>query len=465
MRKIYIVDDEPDMCATISLLVEEAGYASRTFPCGEELLQQVGEEVPDLILLDRRMSPKMDGITVLKKLVEKNVKVPVIILTGYGDVEAAVETMKLGADDFLLKPFENDTLIHRINQVIEKQDLLMEIEDLRLKLEERKFLEYTMGKSPPIRAVHQAIEKVTRTDFSVLIYGETGTGKEIVAQAIHDYSLRREQPFVAVDCGSIPENLIESELFGYLKGAFTGAYRAREGRFQQANEGTIFLDEISNLSYELQKKLLRVVQERKVQKIGSRRQEAVDVRIISATNQPLDELVLQGKFRKDLYYRLDEFTLRLPALQERREDIPALASRFLKEALQKLDQGQRKLSPAALVALQRHDWPGNVRELQNIVRRAVLVSDYIIEPEHLALKLDQTVTTNQPEIEVDLDGNLDLKQLSREYTARIEKQIIGNVLRRFHGNKSQTARHLKIDYKTLLSKIAAYGINSIEPTP
>ncbi|MDA2926040.1 sigma-54 dependent transcriptional regulator [Acidobacteria bacterium AH-259-G07] len=465
MRKIFIVDDEPDVCRTLSLLVEEAGYTSKPFPSGEELIKHLKREIPDLILLDRKMSPKMDGIAVLKKMVERNVKAPVIILTAYGDVDLAVEAMKVGAYDFVRKPFDKETLLHRIGQAIEKYDLLLEIKDLRLKLKEREFLEYTMGASPEIRAVHQAIEKVTKTDFSVLIYGETGTGKEIVARAIHDYSLRTDKPFVAVDCGSIPENLIESELFGYRRGAFTGAYEPRDGRFRQANEGTIFLDEIGNLSYELQKKLLRVVQERKVQKIGSRKLEPVDVRIVSATNEPLDELVGSGKFRKDLYFRLDEFTIRIPPLRERRDDIPTLANRFLKEAQKRLGEGKRKLSRATLVALQGHDWPGNVRELQNVIRRAALISDFTIGPEHLALRLDKDVAPEIALAHIDYDRDLDLKRVTRGYVSRIEKRIIENVVRKFNGNKSRAARHLKIDYKTLLSKIQKYGINSIEPPP
>ncbi|MBC8344244.1 MAG: sigma-54-dependent Fis family transcriptional regulator [Bacteroidetes bacterium] len=462
MRHIYIVDDEPDVCATLALLVEDVGYKAITFSCGEDLLKKLKSGSPDLILLDRKMSPKMDGITVLSELKKMNINTQVIMLTAFADVDSVVTAMKMGAYDYVLKPFDRNILLHRIEKAIEKTDLESKVEDLQRRFETREFLEYMMGTSPQIKTVHQAIEKVTMTDFSVLVYGETGTGKEIVAKAVHDYSHRKHKPFIAVDCGSIPENLIESELFGYRKGAFTGAQETRNGRFQQADGGTIFLDEISNLTYELQKKLLRVVQERKVQKIGAKRLEPVDVRIISATNLPLDELVAKGQFRNDLYYRLDEFSIRIPPLRERRDDIPVLADRFLKEVLEKLKKGKRKLSGAALTALQNHGWPGNVRELQNIIRRAVLISDETIRPEHLALKLDRAVVSEIAIADIDYDKDFDLKQLKKDYTAKIEKRVIKNVLKKFKGNKSKSARYLKVDYKTLLSKIGIYGIDSIE---
>lgn len=465
MRQIYIVDDEPDVLKTLSLLIEDAGYRTASFSNGEALLKQLHNGVPDLILLDRKMGDNMDGLAVLAELRKRKIPTQVIMLTGYADVDSVVEAMKMGAYDYVPKPFDRGTLFHRIKKAIEKADLVTEIDELKQRLDSRDFLQIMMGDSPEISTVHQAIEKVTGTDFSVLIYGETGTGKEIVARAVHDFSLRKEKPFVAVDCGSIPENLIESELFGYNRGAFTGAHKSYDGRFQQAGGGTIFLDEISNLNYDLQKKLLRVVQERKVQKIGSKRLEPVNVRIISATNLPLDQLVEKGEFRNDLYFRLDEFTIRIPPLRERRDDIPSLANRFLKETEEKLKHGQRRLSAPALAALQAHDWPGNVRELQNVIRRGALISENTIEPQHLALKLDRAVATELAIPGIDADNELDLKQLKQDYAAGIEKRVIAEVLKKFKGNKSRSARHLKIDYKTLLSKLNYYGIDSMEFKP
>ncbi len=461
MRQIYIVDDEPDACKTLALLVEDAGYRASAFLCGEEMLQQLRNGIPDVILLDRKMGEHMDGLAVLEELGRRKVPSQVIMLTGHADVESAVEAMKRGAYDYVPKPYERETLLHRIKHAIEKKELVSEVEGLKQRLDARDYLESMMGHSAQIRKVHQEIEKVMMTDYSVVIYGETGTGKEIVARAVHDYSLRREKQFVAVDCGAIPENLMESELFGYLKGAFTGAHTTREGRFQQAAGGSIFLDEISNLTYELQKKLLRVVQERKVQKIGSRRLEPVDVRFISASNLPIDELVKKGEFRKDLYFRLDEFTIRIPPLRERRDDIPMLAERFLKNTELQLKQGKRELSPAALGALRNHEWPGNVRELQNVIRRATLISEGSIQPEHLALNLDRAAVSETELPTIDTERELDLKQMKQEFAAVVEKRVIAEVLNKFRGNKSRTARYLKIDYKTLLTKINDYGINSM----
>jgi len=332
-----------------------------------------------------------------------------------------------------------------------------EIRQLKSTLKKREFLEYLMGDSPQIKEVHKAVENVAKTDFSVIIYGETGTGKEIIAEAIHNFSDRSDKPLVSVDCGAIPETLIESELFGYTKGAFTGADRTRDGAFQKANNGTIFLDEITNLPAEMQKKLLRVLQEREVRKIGSTNKEKLDIRIIAASNENIMEMVKNGSFRKDLFFRLNEFMIKIPPLRERKEDIPLLTQRFIKEICSKLKCKNKEISPKAMKTLYDYNWLGNVRELKNVLKRAIVISDNIINPKHL----DMLNVSENSFIEIPDDllsdfknkSEFDLKNTIKKYSRKMEKQIIEQILETFNGNKSKAARFLKIDYKTMLKKI------------
>jgi len=337
-----------------------------------------------------------------------------------------------------------------------------EITKLKNSLEHKEYLEYMMGDSGKISEVHKMVGKVAKTDFSVMIYGQTGTGKEIVAEAIHDFSNRSKNPLIRLDCGAIPESLIESELFGSVKGAFTGAIKTREGAFQKANHGTIFLDEISNLSYDMQKKLLRVLQEKEIQKIGSNRKEKLDIRIISASNENIRELVKNGKFRNDLFYRLNEFNIKIPALQDRKEDIPFLVQRFIKEICIQLKISPKTISNSALDELINYPWSGNVRELKNIIKRSIVISDNNILPEHLNLSEFDEKSTTIPHNGYLPDPNnkndYDLKQSLKEYSKILEKEIIDNTLKYFKGNKSKTARFLKIDYKNLFYKIKEYRL-------
>jgi len=342
------------------------------------------------------------------------------------------------------------------------EEIDLEVKRLKDRLEKREYLEYIMGDSHRIREVHKAVDKVAKTDFSVIIYGETGAGKEIIANAIHNFSNREKKPLISIDCGAIPESLIESELFGCIKGAFTGATETKDGAFQMANGGTIFLDEITNLSLEMQKKLLRVLQEREVRKVGSTKTEKLDIRIIAASNENIMELVNDGSFRMDLYFRLNEFSISIPPLRERKEDIAMLAQRFIKEISSKLKIPTKNITREALEMLYDYHWPGNVRELKNAIKKAIIISDSEIRPEHFELLGGKNYSYYQTgaceEFNVDEIDKLDLKKAVSEYSARIEKKILEKGLQKFDGNKSRVSRFFDIDYKTLLKKINDYGL-------
>ncbi|MBN2546061.1 MAG: sigma 54-interacting transcriptional regulator [Spirochaetes bacterium] len=342
------------------------------------------------------------------------------------------------------------------------EEINNEINRLKDKLEKREYLVYIMGDSPKIKEVHKAVEKVANTNFSVIIHGETGTGKEIVANAIHNFSSREKKPMISVDCGAIPESLIESELFGCIKGAYTGAVETKDGAFQLANGGTLFLDEVTNLSIEMQKKLLRVLQEREVKKLGSNKTEKLDIRIIAASNENITKLVNEGKFRKDLYFRLNEFCISLPPLRERKEDIPLLTQRFNQEISSQLHIKLKTITKDAIKLLCDYDWPGNVRELKNTLKKAIVISETEIGIEHFDIRNSDITYLKSEESSEDFNindlNNLDLKKIAGEYSNKIEKEIIKKTLIKFEGNKSKTAKFLNIDYKTLLTKISSYGL-------
>ncbi|MBU0735278.1 MAG: sigma-54 dependent transcriptional regulator, partial [Proteobacteria bacterium] len=348
-------------------------------------------------------------------------------------------------------------------RALEKQDLVEEVERLRHVLNERASLYDLMGRSDPIKKLVRHVEKVAPTLFTVLIEGESGTGKELVACAIHDLSEVKDGPFVAVDCGAIPETLIESELFGYMKGAFTGAHTDKPGHFELADGGTLFLDEVGNLPYSVQQKLLRVFQERAVQRLGAKKPVDIKVRIVAATNQSLEKDVGAGRFRPDLYFRLNEFTIRTPALRKRSEDIPYLAKKFMDEVEVELKKKCAGFSKEALLSLSSYHWPGNVRELRNVIRQAVLLCDKHdpIRPDHLTFSahLMPCAKNGKPALSQTVyDGKKPLKELVKAYTDTIEKSVIKEAMAEAEGNKTQVAKKLKVDYKTLLRKIKALGI-------
>ncbi|MEW6375311.1 MAG: sigma-54 dependent transcriptional regulator [Thermodesulfobacteriota bacterium] len=469
MNRILVVDDEKDMRWLLSNILKEDGYTVyEAEDCGHALNFFKKNLTPDLILLDLRIPGEMDGIGLLNKIKEARLETQVIILTAYGNIGSAVEAIKLGAYDYLTKPFENERLRLTIKRALESQKLQQEVLQLKTELKKELDLESIMGTGSEIKKVFERINKVASTNFTVLIEGESGTGKEIVANAIHRASLRGDHLFIAVDCGAIPDTLIESELFGYERGAFTGADREKKGQFELANNGTIFLDEIGNLPYHVQNKLLRMIQERRIQKLGGKHASSVDVRIIVASNIPLLQLVKERRFRSDLYYRLNEFKIELPPLRRRKEDIPFLAKEFINEGNIELEKSVKGLKKDSLEILLNHPWPGNVRELKNVIKRAVLLAEDLIEPSHLIF--DITSPFYQPIIpEVNAKEEMPLKEITRRAIYLVEKREIERALVKNSGNKSKTSKMLKIDYKTLLSKMKEYnikyGIDSMENTP
>jgi len=454
MNRILIVDDEKDMRWLLSNFLKEDGYTvDEAEDCGDALDFFKKNSPPDLVLLDLRMPGEMDGIDLLKKIKTTRPEIQVIILTAYGDIGSAVEATKLGAYDYLTKPFENERLRITIKRALESQKLTQEVLELKIELKKEFDLESIMGTSPEIKKIFERVNKVAGTQFTVLIEGESGTGKEIVANAIHRTSLRGDGPFVAVDCGAIPDTLIESELFGYERGAFTGADREKKGQFEFANQGTVFLDEIGNLPYLIQNKLLRMIQERKIQKLGGKQAIPVDVRIIVATNIPLLKLVEERKFRSDLYYRLNEFKIELPPLAKRKEDIPFLAKQFIEEGNSELKKNVRGLQKDSLTMLLSYHWPGNVRELKNVIKRAVLLAEDVIEPSHLIF--DNGVPAPLPVLgEEGITEDMSLKEVAK----MAEKRAIERAIVKSTGNKSKASKILHVDYKTLLSKIKEYHI-------
>ena len=420
------------------------------------------EAAPDVVLLDMHL-PDGSGLEVLEHLAPATSGTPVVMVTAHADVRAAVRATRLGAYDYLTKPVEHDEVLRVVRRALEARSLRLEVERLRRQVGEDG-LAAQMGPGVAVRELAEQVETVARSRFTVLVVGETGAGKELVAQAIHRQSDRRSRPFIALDCGAIPEPLLESELFGHERGAFTGADRKREGHIQLAEGGTLFLDEIGNLPMSLQAKLLRVLESRQVHSVGGERTIALDVRFVAATNDDLQARVHAGLFRADLYFRLAQYTISLPALRERREDIPWLAARFLDEASVELRRPVRELRPDALALLERHPWPGNVRELRNVVRQAVLVTkELVVRKEVIRALLAPSRGASAP-----LPGRFEtgsLREIAAEAARAAERSAICETLRSTKGNKSQAARILQTDYKTLHLKMKSLGVRARDFQP
>jgi two-component system nitrogen regulation response regulator GlnG len=455
MARILVVDDERDVRDLLGDILTDAGHEVLGAADGAAALEQVRTGAPAVVFLDLNL-PGRDGLAVLSEIKTVNPEVPVIILTANSGVQTAVEAMRRGAYDYLTKPFVNDDLVLTVRRALEREHLRTEVQELKAQVGEAGSLVKQMGTSAHIRKVIQQVNQVAGSTFTVLIQGETGTGKELVARAIHQHSARKDGPFIALDCGAIPETLIESELFGYEKGAFTGADRRKDGHFHLAEGGTLFLDEVVNLPLTTQAKLLRALQERQVWTLGAKAPTRVDVRIIAACNVSLEAEARAGRFRLDLYYRLNEFTIELPPLRQRSEDVVPLARRFLDEAAMELKRPVRGFSPAAESFLVGQSWPGNVRELRNVVRRSALLAAELVEAEHLALP-----GASPPASPAPLDPgapSLTLREARDRAVAEAERQAIIGALARTHGNKSEAARALKTDYKTLHIKVKQYGL-------
>jgi DNA-binding NtrC family response regulator len=443
---ILVIDDEETMRDSCQQTLSRDGNRVEVAEDGSRGLAMLERESFDLVILDLKM-PGVSGMEVLKKIKERDPEAMVIVITGYATVESAVEAMKIGAYDFIPKPFTPDSLRVIVKRALDRRELALENVLLRGELKASFGPDVIVGQSKPMKKVEELVRKVGPTDTTVLISGESGTGKELVARAIHQHSSRQDKPFVAVDCGSLVENLFESELFGHVKGSFTGATATKYGRFELANGGTLFFDEIGNISINIQTKLLRVLQEREITKVGSSQVVKVDVRIVAATNKDLQEAVKAGTFREDLFYRLSVVPIALPALRERRDDIPLLANHFLAKYNKKRGKSIKAISDQATKALVEYDWPGNVRELENAIERAVvLTEDDMIKPPDL-LYYGLTVQTSSKSTASQAHRLVD-----------VEKEHIVKTLEMFNGHKGKTAESLGIDRKTLRSKLRGYGI-------
>jgi DNA-binding NtrC family response regulator len=454
---VLIVDDDEDARAALATILAAEGFQPVGAADGETAVDRVASDPPAVVLLDRVM-PGLDGIETLRRLKAIAPEVPVIIVTGYGDTSSAVQAMKLGAYDYLTKPLQIDQILMAVRRAAERRELGAEIEGLRSQLDEDRSLRSLMGPSREVEDILRQIRQVADSDFTILIHGETGTGKELVARAIHQLSFRRTRPFVALDCGGIPETLIESELFGYERGAFTGANQRKEGYFQLAEGGSLFFDEITNLPLTTQAKLLRVLQERQVRPLGGRRTLPVNVRVLAAYNVPLVDELRTGRFRQDLYYRLNEFVVNVPPLRARPHDIPYLAKRFLTEAVMELRRPVVDIHDEALAILVRYPWPGNVRELRNVIRRAVLLASGRIRPEHLPSLTPESLHAPPAPPALMPPTGRSLKAIAQTAVAEAESLAIRQALHVSHGKKSAAARLLQIDSKTLYVKMKRYRI-------
>jgi DNA-binding NtrC family response regulator len=477
---VLIVDDDLALLQALPevLRLRMEGVTVDTADSAAAALDRMAVRDYDAIITDIKM-PGTDGLELLAEIRMCRPDTPTLMITGHGEHDLVVHALRGGAFDFIQKPIDRDYVVASLRRAIQMRELSRRVKEQQLALERhlneleaivetrtrdlRKRseviespLRWLMGPSSQMEKIVQQIKQVADSPLTVLVDGETGTGKELVARAIHQLSARREKPFIAVDCGAIPDTLIESELFGYEKGAFTGAQQRKEGQFQLADGGSLFLDEIVNLPLPTQAKLLRALQERQVQPLGGKRPVLVDVRIIVASNVPLEREVQAGRFRQDVYYRLNEFEITLPSLRER-DDILHLANEFLPEAGTELGRPCRKISEAAAQVLLRYHWPGNVRELRNVIRRAILLASDVIEPEHLSvLPVDPCPTPAFCGEPARVDSSL--RQIAEAAAAHAEQQAIRRVLQDTKGNKSEAARLLRTDYKTLHVKMKQYGI-------
>jgi two-component system, NtrC family, response regulator HydG len=450
---ILIVDDDRGHLISLRTVIRSWGYRVATAEDGLEAVAAVKESQVELILMDVRMTT-MSGIEALERIKIYNPSIPIIIMTAYSSVASAVEALKGGAYDYLIKPFDFDVLKLSIERACEHAGLKVENEDLRARLQEDFDRPDIIGKSASMKALMDMLAMVAPSEATVMITGESGTGKELIAKSLHYNSARKAHPLVTVNCAALTESLLESELFGHEKGAFTGADRRREGRFMQADGGTIFLYEVGETSSRMQAKLLRVLQEKEIQRVGSEAVLQVDVRVVAATNRDLEEDVQAGRFREDLFYRLNVMHLTIPPLRDRQEDIPLLAQHFLETYARRNRKTVKGFAPLAMSMLLKYEWPGNVRELENAIERAVI----LLSGEHITEKqLPLRIVRQHPDHATAADTGMPATDGTRTLED-IEKEAIEATLAATDGNKSETARRLGISRKTLHNKLKAYGV-------
>ena len=452
--KIVVADDEPHIRKMICRLLTDEGYEVKPAENGREAVEVFLSFQPDVVLLDQQM-PVMTGVEALEEIKRISPNQTVLFVTAFGSISLAVDAVKKGAYDFIEKPFDNDKLLLTVSRAVEHSRMKGEISNLKKSLGEKQ--SSVIGENTGLKQVMAQVRRVAETNATVLVHGESGTGKELIARAVHNNSLRNNGPFVAINCGAIPLTLMESELFGHERGAFTDAKEAKAGTFERADGGTLFLDEVGELPLDAQVKLLRVLEERKITRIGGKKAIPVDVRIVAATNRNLDDEVKNGHFRLDLLYRLNVFTLILPPLRERKEDIPLLTNFFIRKYNRTLSLDVQSVSPEAIALLSAYDWPGNVRDLENAIQSSmILCTGGVIRPEHLPDRIKgyelaeaQTVTGSGA-------------NSIREVNAQMEKELIIEALKKHNFNRTLTAEALNISRKTLFNKMKRYGLSSDE---
>lgn len=450
--QILVVDDEESLRHMLTVMLRKQGFVVDTADSGLSALQMLERQVYDYILCDIRM-PQMDGSTFLQQALERGVSAPIIMMTAYGTVDTAVACMQQGAYDFISKPFKRDEIVIVLKKAEERERLKEENRQLRAAADVGGSFFGIVGRNPVMRQLYDQIGRVADLKTTVLLLGESGTGKELVARAIHSAGRRAEGPFVAVNCGALPENLLESELFGHVKGAFTGAVSDKAGLFEQAHGGTLMLDEVGEMPASLQVKLLRVLQEGELRPVGGGQVRAVDVRVVSATARDLQAEVAAGRFREDLYFRLNVVSLQLPPLRERIDDLPLLAEQFLRRCSARIGKNTvPRLSADAVRAMMAYGWPGNVRELENRIERALVLSDHdLVTAQELNLPGAQSGTAAALALPT---GSLSLKQAERA----LEVDMIRRALEHTGGNRTQAAKVLEISHRSLLYKLKEYGL-------
>ncbi|MBI3596475.1 MAG: sigma-54-dependent Fis family transcriptional regulator [Nitrospirae bacterium] len=444
--RILVVDDEPNMLGLFKKVLGKGGYDVVTAFSGEEAIKKLETGWFDLIISDLKM-PGLSGLELLKKVKSMRPTLPCIVLTAHGTIDSAVAAMKAGAYDYLTKPINNDEITLTVKKALDLHRLTREVERLREKVGVEGALGNIIGRSKPMQDLFRLIERVANSHTTILIYGESGTGKELFARAIHQQSPRRERPFVAIDCGALPETLLESELFGHVRGSFTGAVSNKKGLFEEADGGTLLLDEIGDTTPAFQSKLLRVLQENEIRPVGGNKTIKVDVRVIAATNKDLKKSVEKKSFREDLYYRLAVVPIVIPPLRQRREDIPLLADHFIKKYCERNRLEPKRISPKALRLLVESPWPGNVRELENVIERAVLMNP--------ATEIAAEALFMEPSVEQPDDA---LYKVIRTATETVEKEKITEATLKAKGNRSRAAKLLGISRATLYNKLKRYNL-------
>jgi len=456
-HRLLIVDDDVNSAKTLARILQSEGYAADYVPSAEEALALLREVDYDLFLIDMIL-PGMDGLDFLKRAKEINQDLLAVVITAYGSITTAVNALKLGASDFLEKPVIPEKLLHVLHRIFEERQLKREVAALRADLFQRYQFENLVGKHPKMQGIFNLIESLSNMDSAVLITGETGTGKDLVARAIHFHSQRKTGPFIAINCAALPEPLLESELFGYERGAFTGAERRKEGKLEQADGGTLFLDEIADMPHALQSKLLRTIQDKKIERLGGNKVISLDFRIIAATNKDLSQELDSNRFRLDLYYRINVVPIHLPPLRERLEDIPLLTDHFLEKLARTNNRPKPELSHRAVLGLMKHSWPGNVRELENVLERAMILgqADLIVE---IPFSLSPAQTTVSDDVtRFEFNPNLPLRVVRDQALARVEKQYLTHLLRKNKGSVGLTAADAQVDSRTILRKMKQFGL-------